>query len=204
MLSGAASQRHRDQLLPPTLAAGRETRTDHRADHRLAGVLRVGVAPSARPSFVKPRAGKRRRKPQIWRVIMNMIQKALVQTSFAQVQPIADEAAAMFYRRLFELDPQLRSLCNPDMGEQRRKLMDMLGLAVKGLDRPEALLPAIATLGRRHAGYGVKEQDYETVGEALLWTLEQGLGPSFTPDVREAWTAFYGFVAETMRDGEND
>src|SRR5262249_62179773 len=128
----------------------------------------------------------------------------LVLTSYAKDATLSYKPSAMFFRLLFELDPTLRSLFKPDMGEQRRKLMDMLGLAVKGLDRPEALLPAIATLGRRHAGYGVKEQDYETVGEALLWTLEQGLGPSFTPDVREAWTAFYGFVAETMRDGEND
>jgi hemoglobin-like flavoprotein len=135
---------------------------------------------------------------------MNMIQKALVQTSFAQVRPIADAAAALFYRRLFELDPTLRPLFKGDLKEQGRKLMEMLTLAVKGLDRPEALLPALTLLGRRHAGYGVKEHDYETVGEALLWTLEQGLGPSFTPEVREAWTALYGFVADTMRNGEND
>jgi hemoglobin-like flavoprotein len=74
----------------------------------------------------------------------------------------------------------------------------MLTLAVKGLDRPEALLPALAALGRRHAGYGVNKHDYETVGEALLWTLEQGLGPSFTPDIREAWAALYRLVADTM------
>ena len=132
---------------------------------------------------------------------MNMIQKALVQTRFAQVRPIADAAAALFYNRLFELDPTLRPLFKGDLKEQGRKLMDMLTLAVKGLDRPEALLPALAALGRRHAGYGVNESDYETVGEALLWTLEQGLGPSFTPDIREAWSALYRFVADTMREG---
>ena len=134
---------------------------------------------------------------------MNTIQKALVQNSFAQVRPIADAAAALFYRRLFELDPTLRPLFKGDMEEQGRKLMEMIGLAVKGLDRPEALLPALAALGRRHAGYGVEERHYETVGEALLWTLEQGLGPSFTPEVREAWTALYGFVADTMCNWEN-
>ncbi len=133
---------------------------------------------------------------------MNLIQKALVQTSFAQVRPSADAAAALFYRRLFELDPTLRPLFNGDMEEQGRKLMEMIGLAVKGLDRPDTLLPALAALGRRHAGYGVSERDYETVGEALIWTLEQGLGPSFTPDIREAWTALYGFVADTMREGD--
>jgi hemoglobin-like flavoprotein len=131
---------------------------------------------------------------------MNMIQKALVQTSFAQVRPIADAAAALFYNRLFELDPTLRPLFKGDLKEQGRKLMEMLTLAVKGLDRPEALLPALAALGRRHAGYGVNKHDYETVGEALLWTLEQGLGPSFTPDIREAWVALYKFVADTMRE----
>jgi hemoglobin-like flavoprotein len=133
---------------------------------------------------------------------MNTTQKTLVQTSFAQVRPIADEAAALFYSRLFELDPALQPLFKGDMEEQGRKLMDMLTLAVKGLDRPEALLPVLATLGRRHAGYGVKKQDFETVGEALLWTLEQGLGPGFTPEVREAWTDLYRFVADTMSNGE--
>ena len=107
-------------------------------------------------------------------------------------------AAALFYRRLFELDPTLRPLFKGDLKEQGRKLMDMLRMAVKGLDRPEALLPALAALGRRHAGYGVNERDYETVGEALIWTLEQGLGPSFTPEIREAWTALYKLVADTM------
>jgi hemoglobin-like flavoprotein len=132
---------------------------------------------------------------------MNLIQKALVQTSFAQVRPIADAAAALFYGRLFELDPTLRPLFKGDMEEQGRKLMEMIGLAVKGLDRPETLLPALAALGRRHAGYGVNERDYETVGEALIWTLEQGLGPSFTPDIRDAWVALYRFVSDTMREG---
>jgi len=131
---------------------------------------------------------------------MNMIQKELVQTSFEQVRPIADAAAALFYNRLFELDPTLRPLFKGDMKEQGRKLMDMITLAVKGLDRPEALLPALAALGRRHADYGVNKHDYETVGEALIWTLEQGLGPSFTPDVREAWEAIYGFIAGAMRE----
>jgi hemoglobin-like flavoprotein len=130
---------------------------------------------------------------------MNTVQKTLVQTSFAQVQPIAETAAALFYRRLFELDPTLRPLFKGDLEEQGRKLMDMLRFAVKGLDRMEALLPALATLGVRHASYGVKERDYETGGEALLWTLEQGLGPGFTPEIREAWTALYRLVADTMR-----
>jgi hemoglobin-like flavoprotein len=131
---------------------------------------------------------------------MNMVQKELVQTSFEQVWPIADVAAALFYRRLFELDPTLQPLFKGDMNDQGRNLMEMLRLAIKGLDRPEALKPALAALGRRHADYGVNNHDYETVGEALLWTLEQGLGPSFTPDVREAWEAVYVFVTGAMRE----
>lgn len=134
---------------------------------------------------------------------MNMIQKDLVQTSFAQVKPIAETAAALFYRRLFELDPMLRPLFKGDLEEQGRKLMDMLTVAVKGLDRPEALLPALAALGRRHSGYGVRERDYETVGEALIWTLEQGLGPRFTSEVKEAWISLYRVVSDTMRSRGN-
>jgi hemoglobin-like flavoprotein len=130
---------------------------------------------------------------------MNSIQKSLVQTSFARVLPIAEAAAALFYSRLFELDPALRPLFKGDLREQGRKLMDMLALAVKGLDRPDALMGALANLGRRHADYGVREKDYQTVGEALVWTLEQGLGPNFTPEIREAWIVLYKMVAETMK-----
>src|SRR5262249_10794692 len=122
---------------------------------------------------------------------MNTNQKELVQTSFAQVLPIAETAAALFYRRLFELDPSLRPLFKGDLKEQGRKLMDMIRRAVKGLDRMDALMPALVSLGFRHGSYGVKDRDYETVGDALLWTLEQRLGPGFTPEVREAWTALY-------------
>jgi hemoglobin-like flavoprotein len=131
---------------------------------------------------------------------MTTIQKTLVQTSFVQVQPIAETAAALFYRRLFELDPALRPLFKGNLKEQGRKLMDMLRLAVRGLDRMEVLLPTLHALGSRHAGYGVKKRDYETVGEALIWTLEQGLGPSFTPEVAEAWTTLYKLVADTMQE----
>src|SRR5262249_32628271 len=117
---------------------------------------------------------------------------------FAQVRSIADAAAALFYRRLFELDPTLRPLFKGDLKEQGRKLMDMLTLAIKGLDRPEALLPALAALGRRHAGYGVNKHDYEAVGERLLWTLGHGRGPGFAPDIREAWAALSRLGADRM------
>ncbi|HJZ45727.1 MAG TPA: globin family protein, partial [Roseiflexaceae bacterium] len=104
-------------------------------------------------------------------------QIVLVQTSFAQVLPIADTAAALFYNRLFELDPSLKPLFKGDMREQGRKLIAMMSVAVHGLPRIETLVPVIEALGRRHAGYGVKDEHYATVADALLWTLEQGLGP---------------------------
>jgi hemoglobin-like flavoprotein len=124
----------------------------------------------------------------------------LVQQSWSQVQPIAETAAGMFYERLFTLDPSLRSLFRGDMKEQGRKLMAMIGFAVKGLSRLEQLVPGVQALGRRHAGYGVRDQHYATVAAALLWTLEQGLGDSFTQEVREAWTIAYGLLASTMKD----
>jgi len=126
-------------------------------------------------------------------------QKTLVQETFASIAPIADDAAALFYRRLFELDPSLRAMFRGDMSEQRRKLMNMLGAAVKGLDRLEQLVPVVQDLGRKHTGYGVEDRHYDTVGAALLWTLEKGLGSGFTPEVKEAWAAVYGLLASTMQ-----
>ena len=130
---------------------------------------------------------------------MTQLQKHLVQHSFEQVSAISDRAAALFYHRLFSLNPDLRQLFKGDMEEQGRKLMAMLAIIVKGLDRPETLLPVVAHLGERHSDYGVQEEHYVTVGAALLWTLQQGLGERFTRDVREAWTAAYGLLAATMK-----
>jgi len=123
----------------------------------------------------------------------------LVQGSWRQVLPVAETAALMFYDRLFFLDPSLRALFRSDMTEQRRKVMAMITFAVNGLTRLEQLVPMVQDLGRRHAAYGVRPEHYYTVGAALLWTLQQGLGDSFTPAVREAWTAAYGVLANTMR-----
>ncbi len=125
-------------------------------------------------------------------------QKRLVQESFAKVEPIAEAAAELFYNKLFELDPGLKALFKTDIKEQGRKLMATLKLAVKGLDDLEKLVPVVRDLGRRHAGYGVRDAHYGTVAEALLWTLEQGLKDDFTPEVKEAWTAVYALLAETM------
>src|SRR5262245_5487825 len=127
-------------------------------------------------------------------------QIALVQKSFAVIAPIADDAAVLFYQRLFEIDPSLKRMFTGDMAEQRRKLMQMLTAAVKGLQRLDRLVPVLEDLGRRHVGYGVTDQHYDTVGAALLWTLEKGLGRAFTPEVKEAWVAVYGLLANTMQN----
>jgi hemoglobin-like flavoprotein len=128
-------------------------------------------------------------------------QKLLVQKSFEQVKPIADAAASLFYGCLFELDPSLEALFTGDLKEQGRKLMKMIGLAVKGLDNLQELIPTLLALGARHAAYGVAERDYITVRRALLWTLEKGLGEGFTPEVKEAWIAVYKLLADTMKAG---
>jgi len=132
--------------------------------------------------------------------MLTLTQKTLVQDSFAKIAPIADDAAALFYRRLFEIDPSLQQMFRGDMAEQRKKLMQMLTAAVKGLDHLDQLVPAVQNLGRRHGTYGVTDAHYETVAAALLWTLEKGLGSAFTPQVREAWVTVYGLLATTMKE----
>jgi hemoglobin-like flavoprotein len=133
---------------------------------------------------------------------MHESQVTLVQESWEQVLPIADTAAQLFYQRLFELDPSLRRLfTQTDMAEQRKKLMQMITVAVRGLTRLDELVPAVEALGNRHAGYGVTDAHYDTVATALLWTLEQGLGEGFTPDVREAWIETYAILANVMQNG---
>jgi hemoglobin-like flavoprotein len=128
-------------------------------------------------------------------------QKQLVQHSFALLSPIAEQAGPLFYDRLFHLDPALRNLFQGDLSDQSRKLMQMLAVAVRGLDHLEEIVPAVRALGRRHAAYGVAERDFATVGAALLWTLERGLGRAFTTDVRDAWAAVYAVLTQAMLDG---
>jgi hemoglobin-like flavoprotein len=135
---------------------------------------------------------------------MNQKQIQLVQDSFEQVKPIAGTAADLFYDRLFELDPGLRPLFKADLSEQKHNLMTTLAFAVAGLNKPERILPAVRQLGARHTGYGVQAQHYQAVGEALLWTLAQGLGEQFTPPVAEAWTAVYTLLANTMQENNHE
>jgi hemoglobin-like flavoprotein len=123
----------------------------------------------------------------------------LVQESFRKVVPIAGTAADLFYDRLFEIAPELRHMFPQDLREQKKKLIGMLATAVNNLHHFDQIRPAVEELGRRHLGYGVADEHYKPVGEALLWTLEQGLGKDFTPAVKEAWTQAYLAVADTMK-----
>jgi len=126
-------------------------------------------------------------------------QTRLVMETWKQVLPIADSAADLFYGRLFALDPTLRPLFSADLSEQKKKLMATIGFAVGSVNRLEDLVPVFQALGKRHAGYGVTEAHYETVGAALLWTLEKGLATAWTPQAAEAWATVYGVLASTMK-----
>jgi len=130
---------------------------------------------------------------------MQPAQIDLVKSSFAKVVPISEAAAALFYDRLFTLDPSLRPLFKGDMAEQGRKLMAMLATVITNLHRLDELTPAVRDLARRHTGYGVKDEHYDTVGAALIWTLEQGLGPEFTDETRASWLACYTILAAEMK-----
>lgn len=127
-------------------------------------------------------------------------QKELVQSTFAQVAPIAETAADIFYNKLFELDPAVRALFKGDIKDQGRKLMTMLAAAVKGLDDLGALVPVVQDLGKRHVAYGVTDAHYDTVAAALLYTLETGLGDNWNDEVKDAWVAVYTVLASTMKD----
>ena len=125
----------------------------------------------------------------------------LVKSSWAEVVTISGAAAELFYSRLFEIDPTLRSMFSDDMEEQGKKLMMMINTAVIGLDSLEQIVPAVKAMGERHAGYGVIDTHYDTVGEALIWTLGQGLGDGFTDEVKNAWLTTYRLLSETMKAG---
>jgi hemoglobin-like flavoprotein len=123
---------------------------------------------------------------------------SLVQADWDKVLPIADTAATIFYDRLFQVDPGLKPLFKSDFGEQKRKLMQVIGVAVRGLDDLGALVPTVQALGKRHVGYGVKPGDYDTVGAALLFTLRKGLGDGFDGAHEAAWAKVYGVLSRTM------
>lgn len=163
----------------PSLAIGASQAISARADH---GPATSELPPSPRKPAPSPE------------------QIRLVQSTWLKVMPIRNAAAQLFYARLFAMDPSLKALFRGDMREQGTKLMNMINAAVKGLSQLERVIPAVQELGRRHAGYGVKEQHYATVGAALLWTLSKGLGVDFTPAAKAAWAAVYDVLATTMQE----
>jgi len=128
----------------------------------------------------------------------------LVKTSWAKVKPITETAAELFYGKLFEIDPSLKSMFPADMKEQGKKLMAMINTAVNALDKLETIVPAVQDLGRRHVDYGVKDEHYDTVASALIWTLGEGLGDDFTDEVKEAWVETYTILATTMMDAAKE
>ena len=129
-------------------------------------------------------------------------QISLVQSSFKSVAPIASKAADLFYYRLFVIAPEVRQLFPAKLSEQKIKLMAMLTKTVNNLHQLDAILPAVRQLGERHRGYRVSAEHYATVGAALLWTLQQGLGAGFTSEVKAAWYEAYCALAEAMQQGE--
>jgi nitric oxide dioxygenase len=131
---------------------------------------------------------------------MNSDQVALIQHSFAKIRPIVQEAAALFYGRLFEIAPDVRPLFHGDMVEQGRKLMATLAVVVNGLSDLESILPAASALAKKHVAYGVRAEHYGPVGVALLWTLEHGLGADWTSDLAAAWMDAYTLLSEHMMD----
>ncbi|WP_437571380.1 globin family protein [Sorangium sp. So ce542] len=186
---GAVDPLHRPKSVPPPSSA--------QAARTLVGVVPPwqgeqpppGAAPAAAPAAAGPSAGA----PISQRTI------ELVQRSWAKVMPISDAASALFYDRLFELDPSVRPLFKNDMAEQKKKLMQTLAVAVDGLNNLGRLVPVLQALGVRHHGYMVVDRHYDVVGEALLWTLREGLGDGFTRDVETAWKEVYGLIADVMK-----
>ncbi|MDH5392003.1 MAG: globin domain-containing protein [Gammaproteobacteria bacterium] len=128
----------------------------------------------------------------------------LIRASWDKVLPISTTAAELFYGKLFELDPELRPLFKGDLTEQGRKLMTMLGTVVRSLDNLDAIVPVAQASGARHAGYGVTDEMYDTVAEALLWTLAQGLGNDFTDELKEAWVAAYIILSDVMKEAAKE
>lgn len=131
---------------------------------------------------------------------MNAEQIALVRKTFEKVEPIAQETGDLFYNRLFEIDPGIRPLFKGDIKKQALMLMTVIGLAVRGLDRPESIADSIRSLGARHYSYGVTPPDYNTFGAALIWALEQSMGDDFTPEVKAAWVEAFAVLSQAMKD----
>ena len=122
----------------------------------------------------------------------------LVQSSFAKVAPIADKAAEIFYARLFEIEPSVKPMFKGPMDEQGKKLMGTLSVVVNGLRDLDAIVPIAGNLAIKHVDYGVKAEHYDVVGQALIYTLHQGLGDDMTPETEAAWVNAYTVLSGAM------
>lgn len=131
---------------------------------------------------------------------MTRQQAQLVQQTFNQMATLpAELIGSLFYHRLFAIAPDVRPLFNrTTIPEQSRKLLAILTYIVHRIDQPERLVRELEQLAHRHAQYGVQDRQYDQVGDALLWTLEQGLGEAWTEDVEMAWITCYTFLSEIM------
>ena len=123
-----------------------------------------------------------------------------MQRSFRKIAGKSELVSDLLYQRLFELSPSSQLLFKCEMRRQGRKLIQAFAVAIVSLDRPEKLVPMLHALGKRHIGYGAKKEDYQYLGEALLDALSQTLGDEFTPELREAWTVVYQYLAETATE----
>jgi len=128
----------------------------------------------------------------------------LIRKSFAIVDPISDEVAGLFYRKLFEIDPTTKPLFKGEMVEQGRKMMSVLKTAIASLDRFDQLVPALKVMGQRHHAYGVELKHYESFAKALLWTLREGLKGAFSAEAEQAWAKAYSALAEAMMRGAKE
>jgi len=109
-----------------------------------------------------------------------------------------------FYRRLFELAPEVRPMFNREIGLQAKKFSEMLAWVIANLDRPDELSAEMRALGARHAGYGVTIDQYAPIGSALMWMFKHTLGNRFTPEMEDAWLEFYAFISFEMERGARE
>ncbi|MEQ9643044.1 MAG: methyl-accepting chemotaxis protein [Alphaproteobacteria bacterium] len=184
----------------------KQTLTDSDNDSGATGMAKPAMA-SAAPvatSVVKSETKSLALPTRAAKAPLSASEIKLVRDSFAKVETIADQVAEMFYTRLFELDPSVRELFQGDMAEQGRNLMSTLELVVNGLTKLDSILPAVHVLGQRHAGYGVRDDHYDTFGAALVQTLQEGLGESFTYETEQAWLAAYTLLADAMKQAAHE
>lgn len=129
----------------------------------------------------------------------------VLRKSWSQVTPLGDAAAELFYDRLFKIDPGAQSLFGgTNFSQQYRNLLQAINYVVQNVDKVDVLMPVLSGLGQRHATYGVRDEHYDSVGEALIWTLEQGLGDQWSAEVRDVWCDAYNTVSTVMKHAAND